>query len=780
MKSVPRIKLYGIVAVCLLLFFGYGCSGKTQPSPDTGASAAGALSETPEKPEKPEPDAKKKHAEGPENQNTEIQKAVAAASKDSDEAAEEEGKASGLTDAAAEKGSSRSNGEQEKESVQPQKGEPEDRGEEAEQENQTDAPEGEEEPEAEASEKIVLNFDSADLVEVIKTIAELLDINYLLDTDVSGSVTIHTSGELDQADLFPVFYQILEVNGLTAVKKGSLYRIVPIKDAGRLPIAAELGDGRSTDAAGGQMMIQLVQLDSIAASEITKVLEPFVSSNGTMITLENANVLMIVDQAENMDKILRMVDTFDTDIFDEVSYRFFPLDHADAESLSKIMDQMLKSYGQTIEGRTNLIPITRLNALLVISPRQKVLDEVDRFVKQYDVPSTSTESGIFVYSVQNGRADEITGILKEVFTGRTSKEERARQQTYRNPLAREAQAEKQEAEADSASSEKESDGDDSSASASDSGGADVTIGSGSLHGEVKITADEVRNNLIVEATPADYQVIKNLLKEIDELPRQVLIEVTIAEVTLDKSTELGVEWSYLKGEENLSTSLLEADLGDSGLRYTIGKADRWTATMKALASKNMVNILSSPSIVASNSESAQIDISTEIPVASSQYEYTSGENPVVSTDIEYRDTGVMLNVTPHINKNGIVSMEIAQEVSEQAQSVQVGNLNYPSFFKRSADTILTVASGQAIVIGGLIRENRSDGSSGAPWFINLPLIKYLFGRTSESYEKTELVILISPHVITSLDDVDAVTHEFRNKMGSLFKEKNNEAVLRKN
>jgi general secretion pathway protein D len=125
-------------------------------------------------------------------------------------------------------------------------------------------------------------------------------------------------------------------------------------------------------------------------------------------------------------------------------------------------------------------------------------------------------------------------------------------------------------------------------------------------------------------------------------------------------------------------------------------------------------------------------------------------------------------VTPHINKNGIVTMEISQEVSEQASSVQVGNLNYPSFFKRSADTILTVKSGQTIVIGGLIRENRSDGSSGAPWMVNIPILKHFFGRTRESFEKTELIILISPRVISSLDDVDAVTDEFKSKLGALY------------
>jgi general secretion pathway protein D len=613
-------------------------------------------------------------------------------------------------------------------------------------------------------EKITLNFDNAELSEVIQVLAGILEINYLMDPGIGGNVTIQTAGSLNRRDLFPVFYQILEANGLTAVPKDNIYRIVPIKDAARMPIASRLGSDSRTGSKSGRFMIQLVELDSIAASEMAKVLEPFISANGTIVTLEDANVLMVVDQPENVDKVLRMVDTFDTDIFREVKYRFYPLQYADAESLANILGEMFKSYGALVEAKTKLIPITRLNALLVISSRAKVFDEIDGFVKEYDISSASTESGIYVYSVENGRAGEIADVLDKVFAGKSKSDEKdARDRTYRNPFAKEAVAErKQEQEERQQSGEENRPESAERPSASASGG--VTISSGTLYDEVKITTDEVRNNLIIEATPSDYQVVRNLLKQIDTLPRQVLIEVTLAEVTLDRDSELGVEWTYLKGDENLSTSLLDATLGSSGLRYTIGKADRWTATMKTLASRNKVNILSSPSILASNSETAKIDISTEVPVASSQYEYTSGDNPVVSTNIEYRDTGVMLTVTPHINKNGIVTMEIAQEVSEQAESVQVGNLNYPSFFKRAAETILTVQSGQTIVIGGLIRENRSDGSSGVPWAVNIPVLKYIFGRTSKSFEKNELIILISPQVITSLDDVDVVTSEFKSKV----------------
>ena len=298
-------------------------------------------------------------------------------------------------------------------------------------------------------------------------------------------------------------------------------------------------------------------------------------------------------------------------------------------------------------------------------------------------------------------------------------------------------------------------------------GKTETTGSGTLKGEINITADKIRNALIINAVPADYRVIENILRQIDVLPRQVLIEVTIAEISLDESTELGIEWTYLKGPGGLGTSLLGASLGSSGFAYTIGRTERWTSALAFLASEDKVNILSSPSVLASDNKEAKIDISTEVPVASAEYQYTSGEEPVLETTIEYRDTGVLLSVTPHINECGLVTMDINQEVSEQSQYVGVGGKEYPSFYKRSVNTTLTVKHAQTIVIGGLIRKTKSEGAAGAPWLSKIPIIRYLFGKETKSVSKTELIILITPHVIVSLNDVDAVTEEFKKKVGSI-------------
>lgn len=610
-----------------------------------------------------------------------------------------------------------------------------------------------EKPAASGANGLVLNFDNADLVEVIRTFAELLEINYMLEAGVGGKVTIHTAGKLDRSDLFPVFYQILQTHGLTAVKQNNIYKIMPARDAVRLPIPSRTGTDLAPMSPENQMMVQIIPLQSISAGEMSKVLTPFISADGAIVAIENVNILMVVDKFYNIERVLRLIDVFDADIFDQVHYRFYPLEYADAASVAEILGKMLISYGPAIQSAANLIPVERLNMLLVISRKPNIFNYINEFIEQYDIPSLSTEQGIYVYPVRNGQAADIASLLGSVFSGKQTVDSTGKPtSSSRNPLSR-STPDGQAAEP---------------VAAQQATGGEVAVGTSALRGDVNITADEYRNSLIIEATPADYQMIKKLLAQLDVLPRQVLIEVTIAEITLDDKSDLGVEWSYVKGDASMSTSLLNAKLGSGGLQYSIGNPDRWKATMSALATKNKVNILSSPTILASNSKSAKIDISTEVPVASSTYRYGADRDDVLSTTIQYRDTGVMLSVTPHINEMGLVTMEITQEVSEQAENVQVADQSYPSFFKRSADTTLTVQSGQTIVIGGLIRETKSKGSSGMPWVASVPVLNFLFGKTSDTFSKTELIIMISPYVITRLDDIDAVTADFKQKVGSLF------------
>ncbi len=620
--------------------------------------------------------------------------------------------------------------------------------------------------EKEASEEagqIVFNFDNADLSEVIRTIAELLNINYIVDPNVRGKVTIHTAGGLRKEDLLPVFFQILEVNGLTAVKEGSLHKIVKLKDAPRMLITSRFGYKEEDLPPGERIIIQIIPLKFISSQEMTKLLTPFISASGTILSHGDSNTLLVVDKGLNILKVLRLVEVFDVNVFEKVNYEFYPLENTNAEEVVRVIREIFSSYLTPRKEDIKVVAIDHLNTLLVISTYSQVFEKVREFIRQLDVADEEVEPRIYVYSVKNGEAEDLGSLLNQVFADGSSAKEKgtkdltkkkAESTLSRNPFSRTTKE---------AKTEKASEVQKKSVAI----GKIETTGSGTLKGEINITTDKIRNALIIKAVPADYRVIEEILKQIDVLPRQVLIEVTIAEISLDESTELGIEWTYLKGLGGLGTSLLDASLGSSGFAYTIGRTERWTSALAFLASQDKVNILSSPSVLASDNKEAKIDISTEIPVASAAYKYTSGEEPVLETTIEYRDTGVLLSVTPHINERGLVTMDINQEVSEQSQYVGVGGNEYPSFYKRSVNTTLTVKHAQTIVIGGLIKETKSEGSAGAPWLSKIPIIRYLFGKEKKSVSKTELIILITPHVIVSLDDIDAVTEEFKSKVGSM-------------
>ena len=621
-------------------------------------------------------------------------------------------------------------------------------------------------PSEDKSAGVVLNFDDADIYEVIRVLADLLKINYIVDPTVRGKVTIHTAGKLSQNELWPVFHRILEVNGLTIVQERGLYRITPLKGASGLPIPSVLDlEQRQGIPPAEKVVIQVIPLKHVAAREMVKLLKPFVSANGLILPNDQPNMLLVVDRGGNILKILELVDAFDLDLFDRFHYRFYQLTYSEAKEVAKTLESVLSPVAKKAKATLKIVGIERLNMLIVMSSTQRVFQDVDRIVKRLDIPSEIAEPKIYVYYVKNGEAKQLAQILNQVFSESSSaakkkkmgKEGAEKPRLMGNPLEKKASSEEK--------GEKQAPG----ASPATSQEVIQGVASGTLKGEIRIVADEVRNALIIEALPSDYRTIKSILDKIDVLPRQVLIELTIAEISLDATSELGLEWSFKKAPGSPHTTLLNATMGSSGLQYTIGEADRWSAVLSALATENKLNILSSPSILASDNKEAVINISTEVPVASSEYQYTSGTEPVIQTNIQYRNTGLILSVTPHINDRGLVTMAIKQEVSDQSQNVSVGGHSYPSFFKRSVDTTLTVKHGQTVVIGGLMKQNKGGGTSGVPWLVKIPILGFLFGKKTASFSKSELILLITPHVITTLDEVDAITEEFKTKVSNVMK-----------
>jgi len=627
-------------------------------------------------------------------------------------------------------------------------------------------------PEAEG--QIIFNFDDADLYEVIKTMAELLEINYIVDPGIQGKVTIHTARKLKKTDLFPVFSQILAINGLTAMKEGSLYKIVPMKDAPRMPMDTVFTLGQKDVPPMNRVIIQIIPLKYISTQEMTKLLTPFLSSGGTIVASVPTNTLVVVDKGSNILKMLQLMGAFDVNFLDRVFYRFFPLEYLGAEEVAAIVNEFTASYAGGSGEMVKFIALERLNTLLAISTTPEVFDKIEELIHQLDIVDETVAARIFIYFVKNGGANELATLLNNVLTGKeTQKQEKKKaggaSEVPGNPFSRAKMAEKK-AEKTAAkggeSTQKSTVGKKTSGKPGE--------GSSTLMGEVTITPDEIRNALIIESIPADYKIIQGILKKLDIMPRQVLIQATIAEITLDSETRFGVEYALGQGAGALGAGFM-ATVGSGGLQYSIGVTNKWYAELNALATKGRLNVISSPHVLASDNQEAKIDVSREIPLASGSTTVNTGTT-LSETTIEYRDTGVILSVTPHINERGLVTMDISEEVSnyegDMAVGQQVGDAKslYPVFSKRVVKTTLTVGHGQTIAIGGLIRDREKETTMGLPCLIDIPVVKYLTGSWEKQTEKIELIVLITPRVVDDMDDVEAMTNEFKQKVQSVMKQ----------
>jgi len=635
-------------------------------------------------------------------------------------------------------------------------------------------------PAISGSDRVGLNFDKADVKEVIAAIAELIGIKYIVDPGIEGQVTIHTAGGVAKENLLSVLYLILEANDLTAVKDGEFYRITTIEDATRLPVALRFRTEGKPYVRQEEIVTQIIALQYISAEEMSKLLKPFLSANGTIISHEGSNTLLVVDTGINIMKAVKLVEAFDIGLFEKTNHRFFFLKNADAGDVAKILNEV---FAPTLKGRKEgikFIPVARLNAFLALSPDTRMFNKIQQLLWNLDSATQGIEPRINVYFVKNGSALDLANLLNQVFAESMSTGEGGKRQSFspipkkpnfgqmqdREPVATPGLVIQEEVRPPVIIQEEVK---SPQASAPAEAIKETTTESTSLRGLIKITPDEIRNALVIEATPADYRVITNVLKTIDVLPRQVLIEATIAEIDYSLITDLGVTWEYLKGA-SFGKGLLNLTSSGSGLTFAVGIADELRVTLNALEQQNRANILSSPHVLASDNREARIDVSTEIPTVTAETVIPSAGQSITTTTVQYRDTGVLLAVTPHINERGLVTMDIYQEVSEQSADVVVAGDAFPSFFKRVVRTSLTVQHGQTIVLGGLIRQNKSKASSGVPWLARLPIIGFIFGETRDAFDKTELIILLTPKVIVNLEDVDIVTDEFKLKVDSVVRE----------
>ncbi|ADC63907.1 type II secretion system secretin GspD [Allochromatium vinosum] len=619
---------------------------------------------------------------------------------------------------------------------------------------------------------VTLNFDGTDIREVVKVIlGDLLKVNYVLHPAVQGATSLQTGRPLRREDLLPTLETLLRMNNAALVQKGDRYEVVPLANAVQGRVTPQLGE---TDRAlPNGYSVQVVPLRYIGAEEMNSILTPL-APEGSVIRVDNLrNLLVIAGTSPEMSNLLDTIRVFDVDWMSGLSVGFFVLEYAKSKDVVTQLESLLADEsGNPLKGIFRFIPVESANALLVVSPQERYLQQVRNWIERLDMAEARSDSSerLYVYRVKHSDAESLADILSQLFGGTGSNARKSSVGNVAPGLGRSSSIGGTTTTTTSGNS-------DSKTSQSQTTRQSASSHELEMSSSVNIVADAVNNSLLVRASPRDYKKILDALKQLDILPLQVLVEATIVEITLSGSLKYGVQWELFgPGADGKSFASLDGTFDDAetsgigtmfpGFNWAmVSNPDTIKATLSALAGDNLLNVLSSPSVMVMDNQTAKIQVGREVPIATSKQDGTSTTDRTYTT-ISYKDTGVILTVKPRVTPGGLVQLEIEQEVSTVFEENASG-LNSPSFKKRTITSSVAVRSNQAVVLGGLIEDTRSDGKQGIPGLYSLPVVGGLFGETSKSSTRTELVVVLTPKVIANDQDIESVTEDFRQKVRGL-------------
>ena len=582
------------------------------------------------------------------------------------------------------------------------------------------------------------------LLEFVRNVAQELKLNYVLDPRVQGVVDIHTFGEMRRSDLASVLETVLEINGAALVRTGSVYRIVPSQATRQLPLEVRRDPGPSEAPAGENRVLQVVPMNFVPAADMAALLTPYLSDGGDINHRRNGNFLVIADTPENVAKLLELVRVFDSDVFGGRRVRVYPLENSRATDLALDLEGIFAGVAEGEEPPVRFIPIPRLNSILAVGSSRGMLTEVEGWISRLDQAGLNREMRNFFVKVQNGDAVAIARLLLQIY-GMGRRAPAGTDLLQQGGGAAPAREEQQEL----------------------------------IQGEIKIVADDQNNALIVQCSAQDFKIIEETIRELDRVPRQVLINVKIYEVLLDKELSMGVS-AFLQERNNPVVAGPLTTTGGFGplaaglnlaTRALVGDTRELVAFLNAQETRNRTRVLSAPSVIASDNVEANIQVGSQVPILTSQGVVPGGTGggSLFSNTIQNRNTGVILNVTPRINAGGWVTLEVQQEVSSPG-APPTGGIRSPTINIRSVNTQVTVKNGQTIAIGGIISESNGIARNRVPLLGRIPGLGLLFGNTTRKKTRTELIALITPHVIEDIEQAGDLTEALKSTLKGLKKE----------
>jgi len=567
---------------------------------------------------------------------------------------------------------------------------------------------------------VTIDFDNVDIALFIKFISELTGKNFVIDTAVKGNVTIISPTKITVEEAYKVFESVLEVHGFTTVPAGSIIKIVPMTDARSKDIDTQLRDEAADPE--DKVVTQLIPLKYANPEEIKNVLGPLISKSSVMVSYAPTGMLIVTDILSNIKRLLEIIDVIDIPgTGEEISV--IPLEHAVAEDTAISLNNIFKAIrtekrGTQVESEIQIVADERTNSLIIVASEVDTL-KIRQLIDILDKETPRGEGDIHVYYLQNANAADLTEVLAAI-----PSKQSGTAQTGTSPI---------------------------------------------VSRDVQIVADKATNSLIITAKKADYLILEDVIKKLDIPRNMVYIEALIMEVSMSEQLDLGVQWlggrpagelsDYdigVFGGSNPGTSDMPSvdangmvslptgfSLGVLGDTITIGGVEfpNIGAVVQAYGTSADVHILSTPQIMTTDNEEAEITVADNIPFLTRKDMSDAGVN---YSNYEFRDVGVTLNITPQINQERFVRLKISQEVSQVVNQEDIG---LPTTLKREAKTTVVIKDGQTVVIGGLIDETENRTNYKVPILGDIPILGHLFRSTSSSLDKKNLYIFLTPHII---------------------------------
>jgi len=613
-----------------------------------------------------------------------------------------------------------------------------------------------------------LSFVDSDIAGVVgSVIGDALGLPYVVDPQIKGNMTLQAARPLSRDEVLPALEAALNVYGAALVNAEGVYNVVPLKDAPRRVRGLRAPGSANTPG----FAVQIVPLKYISAVEMEKVLRPFAPDGGILRVDESRNLMVLAGSSRELATMQDLVATFDVDWLAGMSFALYPVEYVDAKTLVDELGTIFGDKSTPIANVVRFVPLTRLNSVLAITHDMANLQPVQDWIHRLDVGVATPGRRIYVYDVQNGKADDLADSLSRILSiqvdsssqnssdfrssgrgsgGSGSLFESPAGDTFRSGAGG-SPLNQRDNLTPSPQRSRTADGDNSQA------------------GALKIVPNTENNSLLMYATPSEFTVIENALKRLDVPPIQVMIEASLAEVSLTDDLRYGLQWSFQGGDGPLVLS--EAGNGGIAQRFPgfsylfTGRSDI-RAVLNAIETVTDVNVISSPKLLVLNNREAELQIGDQVPITVQSAVGTSDDTPAIVNSVQLRDTGVILRITPRVNRSGMVLLDVAQEVSDVVPTTS-SNIDSPTIQQRRISSTVAVRNGETIALGGLIRESKSRTRGGVPLLTKIPLAGSLFGSTSNNKRRTELIVLITPRVIRSTQESEALLDDLSNEFKTL-------------